>query len=232
MAKSKFYLIVCIIIAVLGCNKKNIIKDRCYYITNQAYEEIRRGNLFGSESSDQSESYLKFKRYGIIDNGWYPVNDSCFRRIMDSVITKKYLRTPNIATSEINEFKKENIVLSNVFVIENVDPYPQYFHSNSTFFEMLVKQLSSLKVEIKDTNLIYSTMFIYTISKEGKLINPIIEKKINSKIDSSIISIIRDIPNNWRPAYKNKKPVNTTFFFFYDFHFPFWCREPTKVPDI
>jgi hypothetical protein len=174
----------------------NLKNDNIYYLTFP-------------NSKDHFEEFM-FNQYGLI----YSVigsQYSCEKKIMDSVILKKFNKDIYKETDSLVQIIYKNIPwyinFDGTYDSNILDEFPEPFIGYEKLDSLLM--INILKEDVEQMNcpedIVNEATFEFTINEKGKIINPRIIKKASPKIDSTIIKNLKRLPILFNPPkYKGK----------------------------
>ncbi|QLG45917.1 hypothetical protein [Costertonia aggregata] len=124
----------------------------------------------------------------------------CYDSIMTSLLNKKLginlkTRVQTIADSLENQ--------------NNWNSNPTFEGGLSEIHKLIRKKLTISKEEI-DFPVGQKILLEFEISESGEVINPIVRKGVNEKIDKKLVEIINELPN-WTPGYQFGKPIRKKY---------------------
>ena len=196
----------------------------CFCSRISEYKEIMTGNviLYYSGTSHYVAD-IALKEFGIYVQPIVPnAKRECAIAIMDSFINEKYGKDliKRIEKKSDSIYKKRPyfyIDLDGYYlsaskgVIYKCGDIKNIYNDVSIYLKQ--KRLLPLNDSCSPSELILDMV----ISKQGKLSNVRVLKKVNPQIDSTIVALLGKLPCDWEPAESNEEKVNfrkKMYFFF------------------
>jgi hypothetical protein len=101
------------------------------------------------------------------------------------------------------------------FILTKVDSPPIYISYDSEIKDIL-RQSSSIPIDIAEKNIEGTSMASILIDKNGEISNIQIEKSLSKGLDKNIIATLKLINGDWKPAILNGLPVESKVYFLYN----------------
>ncbi|RIV74434.1 energy transducer TonB [Flagellimonas aequoris] len=97
--------------------------------------------------------------------------------------------------------------------LSNWNSLPEFTGGIKELQKFIAKRLTISKDDMDmDSQIGQRIQIEFEINEKGKVVNPVIRKGINKKIDQKIIDIVDQLPD-WTPAYQYGKPIRKKFSF-------------------
>lgn len=168
-----------------------------------ARENVRRGNIIVADYGKPYLSDIVYRDYGLFSA---PIG-SDQKEIMDSVLFAKYGNDfyAKVYRKADSLFKKKPDYFIDIdgYYTTCAGNYPSYkcggVENAHKFIEDSLFKLKLLPLK-QNKCCPYELVLDAVITKKGKLVKVRLLKKLNPKIDSAVVSLLKSLPCDWNPA--------------------------------